>query len=155
MSCGSNVSGRGCRFRTIRGDGSAIWKKGIVSIGLLASGCSRLYLFEPPPIPVYDPYIGRSVANLAARFGPPTTQFDAGNGERAFLWDHDLRTSLASTLPSIPYGGILPPDALRVPQPGCPLGVVAHTQWPPVLGLNSWIVHNWAYTGLGCSLTGT
>src|SRR5262245_49342144 len=33
-------------------------------------------------------FVGRSVSEAAAKFGPPTTKFQLGNGRMAFEWLH-------------------------------------------------------------------
>ena len=54
----------------------------VAAAGLLLAACNA------PETPRPDPYVGRSVSDLAVRFGPPDIQFEAGKNQRAFIWTH-------------------------------------------------------------------
>jgi hypothetical protein len=106
------------------------------------SSCTQMRAKQPNGL--LDGYLGRPVAELALRMGPPTEDFDAGSGQHAFQWLHQYGSS----------PGVIAPmgSALVVAGPqqrDCRLSVVATTAKDhPSLG--DWIIQRYTWTGNGC-----
>ena len=111
----------------------------LICLGLTACAEAKIKQINQ----MLDAYIGRPVSELALRFGPPTTEFESGPGQRAFQWEHYGQT------PGViaPIGGSL---IVAGPQRReCRLSVVASTNKPnPTLG--DWIVQRYQWAGNGC-----
>ena len=110
-----------------------------IAVCLLLFGCAAQRLKTE-----YDSYLGRSVAELAPRLGPPDRQFDTGGGNRAFQWTESSEAPGAI----VPIGG-----ALIVSRPHdqeCLASVVASPTSPKPSSLGDWIIRRWQYNGTGC-----
>jgi hypothetical protein len=55
-------------------------------IFVAVAGCAAMHADQTAKL--FDPYIGHPLSEVADRFGPPTGNYDMGQGLMAFEWDH-------------------------------------------------------------------
>jgi hypothetical protein len=112
----------------------------LILILVAAAGCSTIRSGQTKTI--MDAYIGQTVADVAARFGPPTGDFAIiDNGQMAFQWDHFGVEQSPGPAANVPAG--------RPSLGGC--GVLVSTlpisgDVPPAI-LGNWIVKSWQTYG--------
>ena len=82
-----------------------------------------------------DPYIGHRLSEVAARFGPPTGNFDMGQGLMAFEWDRF---------------GLDQPGAADCRVMFAALPTYGNTISTPPTDLANWIIQTWQPYGSGC-----
>jgi hypothetical protein len=109
------------------------------------AGCSTLHRATMMK-QVMDPYIGHPLSDVAARFGPPGSNFPtADNGQMTFQWNHfspDQPPAMAAVAAGAP----------PLPQIDCRMWVSALPTYgdASTAVLSSWIVQSWDSYGSDC-----
>jgi hypothetical protein len=87
-----------------------------------------------------NPYVGKSIADVALAHGPPTTTIDMGPARRGFQWTKTAQTAGAV----VPLGGTL--VAVPPRQQSCMISFVANSskQTP---SMSDWIIESWQWNG--------
>lgn len=133
----SLIAGSGCAVR------SPLLRVLFAAISAAVAGCSTVH--RPAMMKqVMDPYIGQRLSDVAARFGPPTSNFQmTDNGQMAFQWDQFAPDQPAATAPQ-PAGA-----ASRM---NCRMWVSALPTYggAPTTALSYWIVQSWDSYGSDC-----
>lgn len=128
----------------LAGSGCAVRLPLLTVIFVAVAGCSTLHRATMMK-QVMDPYIGHQLSDVAARFGPPASNFQmADNGQTAFQWDHFS--------PDQPAGMAPQASGAASSQINCRMWVSALPTYGEASTaiLSSWIVESWDSYGSDC-----
>jgi hypothetical protein len=102
-------------------------------LSLAAAGCATMHADQTAKL--LDPLVGHRLSEVSDRIGPPTGNYDMGEGFMAFEWDH---------FGSGPSGAT---DCLVVISAMPAYGDIRSI---PATDRNDWIVQSWHPYGKGC-----
>jgi hypothetical protein len=100
---------------------------------LAAAGCTAMHADQTAK--QLDPLVGHRLSEVSDLFGPPTGNYDMGQGFMAFEWDHFGAGQSGTT------------DCLVVI---AAMPTYGDVQSIPVTARDNWIVQSWHPYGKGC-----
>jgi hypothetical protein len=105
----------------------------LVLILVAVAGCAAMHAEQTAKL--LDPYVGHPLAEVADRFGPPSGNYDMGEGFMAFEWSH-FGLSQTDTTDCLVLIAALP--------------TYGNTKSTPPTDRANWIVQSWHPYGTGC-----
>jgi hypothetical protein len=105
----------------------------LLVLSVAVAGCATMHADQTAKL--LDPLVGHRLSEVSDRFGPPTGNYDMGQGFMAFEWEH------FGSGPSGSGGCLVVISAM--PSYG-------NVESVPATELDNWIVQSWHPYGTGC-----